>query len=783
VIATFLYQNPRILLLLIGTIVSTVFPGADAQRVESLVTIPIEEMLTSVAEIKQVRSNCRTGISNTVVELKDEIVDVESVWTLVRSQLVDTSATLPESSLPPQLEVFPLKAYAAIVAIKSETKNDEITISRRLAKQLRTEILEISGTEKVDIFGDPGEELVAEISPETLASLNVSLASIAGQIRQENSDQPGGRINTSDAATLVDLKKPALPDQRIADILISYGNRGKSVPLSQIATIAKRLTQPAPNFALIDGQRAIVLGAFVGNDQQIDLWANQLESIIDRFNSTYSGDAKADVLFSQREHINQRMLNLLINLVMGTAAVLVVVLLLMGWRSMLVVGLALPLSALMVIFGMRALSIPIHQMSVTGLIVALGLLIDNAIVIVEEVRTRIVKGASTKQSITDSVRHLGMPLFGSTLTTTLAFLPIATLPGPSGEFVGSIAVSVILAICASFVLAMTLIPALNGLLKINPLETGLMSYGITVPGIRNVYEKSLHLVFRSPIIGVLLGVALPVLGFLVARNLPQQFFPGSDRNQIQIEVERSARDSLTAVKTSVDSIRQVVSQDQNVLRQHWFFGQSAPTFYYNVVPRRKGTPFYAQAIIDVQDGLANDEVVNNLQTAIDQQVSDSRVIVRQLEQGPPFDAPIELRVVGSDLAMLQQLGSQLRLLLSQTPNVIHTRSDLEETIPKLSLDFDRAQTKESQLSETQIAGQLYTTLEGAPAGEIMDGGEELPSWAHCSWYLNSAEKHLRRQEIPGNRIKHCQRTQQSPASLTFSLNLTLPQSFESMEDE
>ena len=520
-IASFLFKNPRILLLLIGTIVvaglsslavmprledpvlgqrvaviSAVFPGADAQRVESLMTIPIEEMLTSIAEIKQVRSNCRTGIANIVVTLKDEVDDVESVWTLVRSRLADTSATLPESSITPQLEVFPLKAYAAIIAIKSETNIDDVTIARRLTKQLRTEILEISGTEKVDIFGDPGEQLVAEVNPETLSSLNISLAAIAAQIRQENSDQPGGRINTSDAATLVDIKKTALPDKRIADVLISYGSRGKSVPLSQIATIAKRLTQPAPNFALIDGQRAIVLGAFVSDDQQIDRWANQLESIIDRFNSTYSTDVTADVLFSQRGHVNQRMMNLLINLGLGTAAVLVVVLLLMGWRSMLVVGLALPLSALMVIFGMRALSIPIHQMSVTGLIVALGLLIDNAIVIVEEVRTRIVKGTSAQQSIIDSVRHLGMPLFGSTLTTTLAFLPIATLPGPSGEFVGSIAVSVILAICASFMLAMTLIPAINGLLRIDPSATGFFNYGVTVPLLQSLYEKSLHVVFR-----------------------------------------------------------------------------------------------------------------------------------------------------------------------------------------------------------------------------------------------------------------------------------------------
>ena len=750
-IATFLYKNPRILLLLIGTIIvagltslmvmprledpvlgkrvgviSTVFPGADAQQIESLVTIPIEEVLSSVSDIKRVRSNCLTGRANIIIELKDEVDDTESVWTLVRSRIADTRASLPESCFEPQLEVFPLKAYSAIIAIQSKTNPDDVTLSRRLAKTFRNQILEILGTEKVDVFGDPGEELVAEIDPATLASLNTSLAAIAAQIRQENSTQPGGRLRNDGAATLVDIEKAAFPSDRIADVLISHGTSGESITLSQIARVEKRLSEPAQNLALIDNQRAIVLGAFTNDDQQIDRWSQQLGTVIDRFNSTYPDQVEARILFSQSDHINQRMWTLLLNLAMGTGAVVLVVLVLMGWRSMLVVGLALPLSALIVIGGMRMLSIPIHQMSVTGLIVALGLLIDNAIVIVEEVRTRIVAGETPQQSIAQSVRHLGMPLFGSTLTTALAFLPIATLPGPSGEFVGSIAVSVILAICASFALAMTLIPAINALLKINPESRGLINYGIRINFLQKFYETSLRWVFRFPVIGILLGIALPICGFMVAGNLPQQFFPRSDRNQIQIEVERPARDSVSAVRKSVDSIREVVSQNTHVKNQHWFLGGSAPTFYYNVVPRRRGTSFYAQAIVDVADGLATDDVVNDLQTAIDDQVLDSRVIVRQLEQGPPFDAPIEVRVVGPDLARLQQIGSELRLLLSQTPNVIHTRSDLEGTIPKLSLQIDKLLAKKSGLSETQIAAQLYTTLESASAGKIFDGSEELP---------------------------------------------------------
>jgi len=156
-------------------------------------------------------------------------------------------------------------------------------------------------------------------------------------------------------------------------------------------------------------------------------------------------------------------------------------------------------------------------------------------------------------------------------------------------------------------------------------------------------------------------------------------------------------------------------------------GQSAPTFFYNVVPRRRGTPFYAQAIVDVKKGLPTVQVVRELQNAIDNIDFSSRVIVRQLEQGPPFDAPLEIRVVGSDLDVLEQLGNQLRKLLSETANVIHTRSDHGDTTVQLALNLDRHAMARNGLNESQIMGQVYTTLEGASAGSIVDENkQELP---------------------------------------------------------
>lgn len=751
--ADFLQKNPRILLLVIAVIVaaglssffvlprledpvlgrrvgivSTAFPGASAGKVESLVTAPLEETLQGVAKIKQVRSNSQTGISNIVIELQDEVYDVESVWTFVRNRLADAQSTLPKTCLPTELQVVPLKAFAAIVALKPKPGAvADLSVLRQRGRKLQAIISGISGTEDVSTYGDPGEEFVAEVAATKLAATGLSTAAIAAQVQGHIVDQPAGRLpSDSSAGMSLHLEHSTSAVERLADATVTYGPQGTIIRLGDLADVSKQLVAPADNVALIDNQPAIVLGAMISDDLRIDLWARNFESAVEDFSQQYADDVEVDVLFSQRDHVDQRMETLLKNLGLGTAAVMAVVLVMMGWRSMIVVAAALPLSAMLVLAAMRAMSIPLHQMSVTGLIVALGLLIDNAIVIVEEVRAKIVNGATTSEAIQGGVRHLAMPLFGSTMTTTFAFLPIATLPGPPGEFVGTIAVSVILAISASFILAMTIIPAMSGLLNIDPNARGLFAYGLTLAPVQKLYEKSLRLVLRTPIVGILLGIALPLAGFLAASQLPEQFFPPSDRAQIQIEVELPARDSLAATQATVKAIRRIVAANKMVDRQHWFVGSSAPTFFYNVVPRRRGTPFYAQAFVDLKSNTDIETLVQQLQDAIDTRMPESRTIVRQLEQGPPFDAPIEVRVIGPEIDILQELGSELRVLLAETPQVLHTRSDIEETIPRLTLAIDDDAMQDAGLNRSQLAGLLYTTLEGASAGTLPQDEEELP---------------------------------------------------------
>lgn len=751
-IAQFLYRNPRLLLLAIGVIavaglssfwllprledpvlgkrvavISTVFPGADAQRVESLVTIQLEQQLQGIAEIQQVRSNSRAGISNIIIQLRDEVSEVAPVWSTVREQLVDLEAKLPEGCRRPHFEVFPLKAFAAIVAVKwHDPAQTNFSILRKLTNQLKQKIANLSGTEAVHTFGDPGEHYLAEVEPTVLAALDLSTASIAGQVAANTSTHPAGVARNDATELLLDIDQSETNLDRLRQAVIRHGPRGAAVKLSEIATVSKMPISPLTDVALIDGQRAIVLGAFFDDNRRVDRWSQQLQAMVDEFQRTYPAEVNVEVIYSQQQYIESRLDRLLWNLLVGASAVVLVVLLLMGWRAMIVVGVTLPLASLIVLAGMRVLEIPLHQMSITGLIIALGLLIDNAIVVVEDIRARIFDGKHTIAAIRQAIGHLAMPLFGSTMTTALAFMPIATLPGPPGEFVGTIAMSVILAISSSLLLAMTVVPALLALVSVGSTERTLVNYGISNSLLRRAYETSLRVVFHVPVLGVALGCVLPALGFLVATQLPEQFFPPSDRNQIQIEVELPAREPLQQTLATVSALHEVVAADPQVARAHWFVGRSAPTFYYNVVPSRRGTPFYAQAIVELNEQVDAAELVRSLQQQLNSTHAECRIVVRELQQGPPLDAPIEVRVTGPDLAKLREIGSQLRAILSQTDHVVHTRSDAEETIPKLVLDVDAKESSRTGQSAATLSRMLYTTLEGAPAGQLLDGEEELP---------------------------------------------------------
>lgn len=723
-----------------AAIINTLYPGASPERVEALVTEKIEEELQELEEVKELRSSSRTGISTITIELKDEVYEVDEVWSRVRDKLDDATPLLPPDAGEPDFDKLEVTAYAAIVALVWELPGaPNYAILRRQAETLADRLRALHGTRDVDVFGDPAEEIVVEIDHDRLASLGLTAGDVAQRLQASDAKVSAGLLRSDVGNLVIEIDAELDTLQRVRRLPVAVGadsnTPGRFVALEDVATITKGVAEPQRTLAMVDGRPAIALGALVKGEKRVDHWTRGLQDVQEEFAKELSGGVRLKTVFQQNQYVEDRLLTLLRNLMLGAGAVITVVWVMMGWRSAVVVGAALPLASLMVLAGMRWLGVPMHQMSITGLIIALGLLIDNAIVIVDEVRQRLSTGATPQDAVARSVRHLAAPLAGSTVTTALSFAPIALMPGPAGEFVGSISISVILAVFSSLLLALTVTPALIAILNgksdervARPLRRARRwwDHGYSNEALTAWYRNTLDLVFHRPILGIAIGVALPVAGFVAATTLTEQFFPPADRDQFQIQLTMPAKTSIGRTTDVAMQARDRLLQHQAIADVEWFIGESAPPFYYNMLANRAGTPQYAQALVQIESAKGARSLIHKIQRELDAAFPQAQFLVRQLEQGPPFEAPVEIRLYGPDLQVLRQLGQEVRAIMTSTPDVVHTQASLAEALPKLAVQVDEEQARLAGLDHAALARQLDGALEGVRGGSILEATEELP---------------------------------------------------------
>ena len=716
-------------------VVSTFFPGANAERVEALVTEKIEDKLTEIEEIDSFESTSRTGSSIITIELQDNISkqQVDSTWTRVRNKIDEVKVDLPANITEPELEEVKIKAYALIAGLTWEQDDKpNYSILRRQAEVFKERLEAISGTEEVEIFGDPNEEIIVEINPEALASYNLTTRDLSQQIAQSDSKISAGQLRDKDNNLLIQVAGELDTLARIRQIPINFGSQGQFVTLQNIATIRKGIKEPANELALLNGYPGVAIAVHVQSGRRLDLWSEVADKKIAEFKSELPSSIGLPVLFAQSGYVTERLNSLILNLLLGAGLVFAVTVIMMGFKSAIIVSSALPLSVFMVFGWMNWLGIPLHQMSITGLIVALGILIDNAIVMVDEVQNELRGGVKPKVAISHSIKNLAIPLLSSTLTTVLAFLPIALLPGSSGEFVGTIAITVIVAVCCSLFISLTIIPTFSAKFhryqdsrEDNHKNQSWLQKGIFIPLLNKLYRRTVKFAIAKPILSIFLALLIPFTGFIQAGGLKQQFFPAADRDQLQIEMELPASVSLAKTQTLIKQIREQVIENPEIKEVHWLLGSSIPSFYYNLTSGREQQNNYAQALVQL-NSLTSSSITNKLQTQLDKNFPSARIVVRQLEQGPPFDAPVEMRIYGSNIEKLQSLGEQVRQILVDIKNVTHTRASLDEIQPQIEFQVDEEQARLAGLNRTTIAQQLDNSLEGVTGGSILEGNEELP---------------------------------------------------------
>ncbi|MGI9415609.1 MAG: efflux RND transporter permease subunit, partial [Hyphomicrobiales bacterium] len=514
---------------LFATIV-TPYPGADPARVEALVTEKIEEELREIAEIEEINSTSRTGISVVQVELSMFISDekIEQTWSEIRDALSDAARNFPAGVPDPTFDNDRTGAYTSISAIvPRDGGKPNWAIMGRYAELLQDRLRGVEGTKLVTLFGDREEEIVVEIDPQRLASLGLTVDQVSQAIARADAKVRAGQIRGQTSDLLIEVSGEIKSLERIRSVPIRTDGDSRVVRVSDIATIRRDVRTPAESLAYADGEPAILIAARMEDDLQVDAWMGRINTALEGFEQDLPAGLEHRLLFDQSAYTADRLSGVLRNLMIGMTIVIAVLIITLGWRAALVVATILPLASLMSIATLQFVGISIHQMSVTGLIVALGLLVDAAIVMTDEIRKRLEAGMVRLAAVGEAVKRLTVPLLASTLTTAFAFMPMVLLPGPAGDFVGAIALSVIVMLISSLLLALTVAPALAGWILRG--EGAVGAGRAWARPIGRVFSRSMDLALRFPKLAILGALILPIVGFGSFPTLKAQFFPGVDR--------------------------------------------------------------------------------------------------------------------------------------------------------------------------------------------------------------------------------------------------------------
>lgn len=712
--------------------ITTFYPGADASRVEAEITEKIEQKIMEVAEVKEVMTTSRPNVSVIIVELKDEVNDATPITAKLRDKVSEV-ANMPEGAAAPLFNDRRMYAHSAIIALKwiSDTPINYAILGRH-ARELALRLQMLEGTDFTEITGLSKEEITITLDDGVLAAHGLTAQDVATRIHQSDARSSAGQVKGNENSYVIEMDGALDSLERIRRIPLKLDPVGASLRLGDAATVTRGHKNPQEVFAYIDGVYGVTVSARMLENQRIDLWANKVNDIIVDYQTTLPDGIELTQIFDQSFYASERLNGLMKNLAFGALIVVLVLFVTLGWRASLVSASILPLTLLASLAIVSVMGFRIEQMLVTGLIVALGIMVDNAIVITDEVQHRLLSGTSRSAAVGGAVRKLWLPLFGSTLTTIIAFMPLVLMPGNAGNFIGGIPAAVISSLVASYVIAFTIISALAGrFIKRDKPDVGThkrvwWENGIVGKRISNAFKKSLEWSISNPVKSMIIASILPFSGFYGATQLTDQFFPRSDRNQFRVQIQLPAQASLNETKVAVQKVDEILKQEKAVTETSWYAGENIPKFYYSLIPLSDGITSFAESMVTATDQASIEALMPPLQAKLSLAFPEYEILVLELNGGPPVNAPLEVRVVGPSLDKLNQIGEDIRAIMSRVEAVKSTRMSLKTGRPQVTIKAREDAVSAAGLTLRQVAEQVRMLTDGTVATHVIEETEQIP---------------------------------------------------------
>ena len=710
------------------------YPGATPERIETQVVDNLENKLREIVEldIEDLSSVITQGFSETQVELQQSVPPalIEEVWSKVQNKIdqIETpdgvTMLLERSSGPPITVEY-------IIDWKGEG-NTPIIMMSRLAQQLQKKLSSVPGTEKTAIYGEAEEEIVVEVDSAKMSSLGLTYQEISSAIKSYDNKKPVGVVSDKYSEFLIRLKDNITSPQKIGEIPVKVINQSEIIRLQDIAEVSMQPASPIEDIFLYNGRRVLSVSATGSFSQRVFEYVENVDNQVNKMRLTLPEEFQIERIYDESTYVSSKFGELIKSFALATFFVLSLSFFFLGIRPGIIVTAILPLSVSLVLLGCRLIDLPLHQTSITGVIIALGLLIDNGIIVVEDYKYRRSNGLSIKESINQTLVHISTPLIAATATTVFAFMPIVTGEGSSIEFVGGMALTVIMSIVSSLLLALFMVPVLMSYMERIPYFANINVHeeGYRNQKILKKYRKFLTWAFDIPRRAILISISLPLLGFLIFPSIPKDFFPANDRDMFRIHIELPTNSSSTKTLERVQEIRQQVI-DSNLIeldRDYWFIGRWMPRVLMNIVggEEKNGANNHAQAVFFAKDYYEMIENLPKLSKMLVAQNSDLIIFVDSFQTGPPVFSDIQYSIIGDDENVLRAIGSELELIINDAPDVSHTKSLAGYSNTNIEFEFNSSNVSLSGKNTELLVNELYAENNGILVSSMLDSNKEIP---------------------------------------------------------
>lgn len=695
-------------------VVTAPYPGADPYTVERTILEPLEEHLAEVSELKYVDARVRNNVAILTLELSDgiDLTQIDRIWTDVEDAIEAARRDFPDGAGEPSLDRDISDPESVVLAI---TGGDRMQLAQA-AETVERALLGLPDVARVKRVGDPETQVTVELQPATARQLGISTRQLVGVLAARNVTIPAGQIDVQGRTATLRPDREFQSVEEIADTPVPLPG-GSAVRLGDVARVTLAPTEPAPERMRLNGVAAVGIGVVPARPVDLVRFGDVLRAELAEVAPRIAPLTIDEVTF-QPARVQKRLTDLGGSLLLGVLIVALVLLLTMGLRMGLLVAAIVPVVALASL-GLYALGGGVlHQMSIAALVIALGMLVDNAIVITENVQARIDEGTPARAAAGLAARELAIPLGAATGTTVAAFIPMLMARGPVADFTRALPIVILLTLLVSYAFALLVTPALAVWLR--------PSKGTKDDGLFQRLSARLGRAAVARPWAVMLGVsALMAASLSSAGKIGMQFFPGGDRNQLLVDLQLPEGADVERTDAAAARLERVLLERGEVVHVASFVGRAAPHFYYNV-NASPSSPHRAQLLVtttSVETVLDSQAFVRDW---VQRELPEVTVAARKLEQGPGVAAPVEVRIYGDDLA---DLATATRQVLRAVKNVQGTR-DVRDTlgtgVPSLQLDVDDATAARHGLSRSDVVLALLGQTRGLEVGQLRSGHDPVP---------------------------------------------------------